>query len=174
MCACAGFSSAWGKMGATHPKTHRTLFLCSHPPRCQKERGSRRCLRTNLPGQGRGRGERKVNSPPRPLGSPRPPRVTRKQRRAPRGCSRASLAFRARSPGALRASEQDARSGGLCIQGRSPRATRPFVQRRGGRFAVSGQLPLAPPRRCPLSSSVSGPPRCFLLPSSLLEEARLP
>lgn len=44
----------------------------------------------------------------------------------------------------------------------------------GGRFAVSGQSPLAPPRRCPLSSSVSGPPRYFLLPSSLLEEARLP
>ena len=127
----------------------------------------------NVPGQGRD--EEKGDSPPRPL------RVTRRQRRAPRRRSRTSLAFRERSLGL-----QSIR--GRCAQRRTLHARKvtrsnvaaqtggAFVRRWGnGRSSQSAGCPSPRCERAPSPAPAPGrASEVFLPASSQLAEARLP
>ena len=118
-----------------------TPAICSHPPICQKQG-----LQPQKHGgrsSSTGRGESGLTSVRVPTTSGPLP-GERKQRRAPGAC-------RERSPG-LQSIRRRCAQDELCIQGRSPRATRraqtgafcPGMVGGGrGRLAVSGRLPLA-------------------------------
>lgn len=152
-----------------HPENHKTVVPCSHPPHLP-EGALRQRMSPDKPCRAR-RGGRKVDSPRRSR------RVTRKQRRAPRGCSRTSLAFGAQSLGLQSIGGRRAQGRtlhpGKVTQSNVAAQMGAFVQR-WGTAAVSGRLPLGRLRSRPLPPSRTVPPRCFLLASWQLAEAPLP
>lgn len=146
MCVCAraadGFLRVGKKWRCCHSKNRQVLRLSAPTrPSARSRVCSPRNMGDDLPQQG---GE-KVDSPPCEYRlPPRPLPGERKQRRAPGAC-------RERSPG-LQSIRRRCAQDELCIQGRSPRATRraqtgafcPGMVGGGrGRLAVSGRLPLA-------------------------------
>lgn len=116
----------------------RPWFPAPTRPTCQKGLCGSGCLRTNLAGHG---GEEGRWTHLGGLGG------LRANKGEPRADAAGHPSPSERSPWAFRASEEDARRGGLCTQGRSPRATWrrrwALLSRGGGRLQLAVGCPSA-------------------------------